>query len=408
MCKLLQKFTDQPSIPWSDGRFHQASLFEDRHTQRLAWLLYSYQPELLQRWYQVVLRSAIRAEEEDRILRNILAKREDLAASIADEILAPSLSLSRKFKEFFLKPSVICDSLLALGLSFMLFLGISEYLGIEVQSITADRWLLVGLAIAAAICLTLAAKQAIIKWVKATRYYEPKRSFSDDRRYANLVPFWLRLQRGDAAVWLTVLVVLFEMMFAAPGLIGFLPPRLAVQPLFQISAFVATGLAALVNAFLAWGTALEQIRLEWEAIEDSRRQATALESPIKPQETTFEVQTTPHKMNLEAKAQQEIEAERRQIQKQAIEAKAKLRVVQKQIEEQRRVFSDARWRAIAEHKRWEKAVRRWLRSHPEILEQLSQFPSPLDRDFPQPLADSGIDSHLKLDTNAQKPLRSML
>jgi hypothetical protein len=76
---------DTPRIPWSDGQFNQENLFQDPHTQRLAWLLYYSQPELLQRWYEVVLKSALRATAETVKLTDLCDQRDEWMAKAASD-----------------------------------------------------------------------------------------------------------------------------------------------------------------------------------------------------------------------------------------------------------------------------------------------------------------------------------
>jgi hypothetical protein len=233
----------------------------------------------------------------------------------------------------------------------MLFLGIAEYLGIEVQSLTPDKFMLAGLALAAAICLTVTAKKSIVRWVKATRSHEPQRSYPDDRRYANTLPFWARIGHGDAAIWLTVLIIWFEMLFAAPGLIGFLPPKLAAQPVFQISAFAAAGLAALINATLAWGSALDAIR--WE------------------------------QQQLEQPTQNSLEALHLDYTERSATSEATLQAIRQQIQHQRMIVLNSQRVAYREHQRWERSVRQWLRKHPNQIERFDQLYPEIEASFQQ-------------------------
>ncbi|MDF5719542.1 MAG: hypothetical protein PUP91_03415 [Rhizonema sp. PD37] len=65
---------------------------------------------------------------------------------------------------------------------------ITIIVSIEKENLTFEEIPLLG-----AICLTLGAKRMVIRWVKATRSYESKRSFNDDERYANPVASRVRL-----------------------------------------------------------------------------------------------------------------------------------------------------------------------------------------------------------------------
>jgi hypothetical protein len=251
-------FTDTPSTPFSQGEFDEQitkpTPFDSFCSRPLAALLWYGEPELLNRWYHVVLCAAYKYRAEEQEYQRLLNQQEETEAELGS--LKGSLETALGEESASANSTNNYQLALSLGLAFMLFLGISEYMGIEIQSITPDKYLLVGLALAAAVSLTLKAKTELVKFVKATRSNEPKRSFHDDERHKNTVPFWERISTGDAAVWLSIAIVVFEMFFAAPGLLSLLPPKLQTQPLFMLSAFVAAGLAALVNVISAWGTAL--------------------------------------------------------------------------------------------------------------------------------------------------------
>jgi hypothetical protein len=367
-------FIDTPASLLSDGRLIFKSLFEDEHTERLAWLLYYGDPELLHRWFRVVLPASSDAIEAEKKLNELTQKREDLEA-IADEAKASIVPLDEDSEaSSIVQPleqrnqesaSGAFDALLSVGLSFMLFLGIAEYVGIDIQSIAPEKYFLVLLSVIASICFTVAAKKAIIKWVKATRFHEPQRTFIDDERYLSSIPFWARILQGDAAVWLTFVIVFFEMLFAAPGLIGFLPPKLATQFLFQMSAFTAAGLAAVINASWAWGVALNDIRLqqerqaEWKNAEAQKKVETErlkIERRDREQSSEYQAQATKN----------------REYRQQAAKAEARLRVVVQQIQEQKREAVEARGRAVREHERWEKAVREWSKANKSKIERFDQ------------------------------------
>lgn len=336
-------FTDTPSTSFSLGEFEQQIVkptpFDSTCSQRLAMLLQRYKPELLSRWRHVVLPASDKSKREEQEYQRLFNQKEEIEAELGSQ--------KGSFESSLGEDSVINQNQtnnyqlgLSLGLSFMLFLGISEYVGVEIQSITPDKIHLALLSLAAAVCITLAQKIGIIKFVKATRSYEPKRSFHDDERHKNTIPFWQRIRQGDAAVWFSIAVVVFEMFFAAPGLISLLRPKQQAQFLFQLSVFVATGLAALVNVILAWGTALDEIRLAQE-------RAERLIDP----------------------RQLEINERNRERRQSAEEAEAHLRVINERIKEQKLKVSNAEERSRLENQRWEFSVRKWERANPEKVEK---------------------------------------
>jgi hypothetical protein len=231
----------------------------------------------------------------------------------------------------------------------MLFLGLAEPLGLELQNFSQAKLPLFYLALLGAVCLTVGAKLMVIRWVRATRSHEPKRNFEDDPHHSNTVPFWSRWGKGDTAVYLSGLVVGFEIAFAGPGFMTLLPPNLQDQVLVQLSAFIGTGIAALINIGLAWGTALEQLRLE----------QLRLEGFGSPSEQT-----------------------RREIHQKVAATEAELQELIRQLGAIARRAKDLRIRANLEHKRWERAVKRWfkgwIRSDPKRLERFNQLYAEVD------------------------------
>lgn len=337
-------FTDTPSTPFSQGEFEQQiakpTPFDSFCSQPLAMLLQYSKPELLNRWYHVVLTAAYKYRTEEEEYQRLLNQKEEVETELGSwkgsfESSLGEDAVSNQTNNYQL--------VLSLGLSLMLFLGISEYFGLEIQNITPDKFLLVLLSLAGAVCLTLGAKSGIVKFVKATRSYEPKRSFHDDERYKNTIPFWERIRQGDAAVWISIAVILFEMFFAAPGLISLLSPKLQAQFLVQLSVFFATGFAALVNVILAWGTALYEIHLAQERAE---------------------MLTDPR--------QREINERNRERRQNAQKAEAHLRVINERLNEQKLKVSDAKERARLEHQRWEFSVRKWFRANPDKVKNFNE------------------------------------
>lgn len=244
---------------WSEGMFDGESLFRDEHTQALANYLQDEEPYLLQQWYWVVRALAVRARQEQAYLNELKLKRR----SLEDLVYNQETYAEQPFVSFFKRLRIIPRGknpqgksrlmiALSIGLSFQQFIAISELLGVQLENVQLKDLTLLLLAGAAAISLTFAAKEGIIRWVRATRQAEPLRIYPD------IVPFWRRLQAGDALGWCTVLIVLGETAFASPGFLALLPPRLAAEFSYQVVAFLFSGLAAYLNVFLAWGIGLEE------------------------------------------------------------------------------------------------------------------------------------------------------
>ena len=254
-------FRRKPS--WSEGIFAGESLFQDEHTQALATYLQNEAPYLLQQWYWVVRALAVRAKQEREYLNELKLKQRSLEEMISKEATYADQPFVGFFKRLRIAPTGKNPQgkiqgknrlmmALSIGLSFQQFIAISQLLGVQLEDIQLPDLTLLLLAGAAAISLTLAAKEGVIRWVRATRRAEP------ERIYPNGVPFWKRLQAGDTLCWCTILIVVGEAAFASPGFLALLPPRLAAEVSYQILAFLFSGLAAYINVFLAWGIGLEE------------------------------------------------------------------------------------------------------------------------------------------------------
>lgn len=339
-------FWDTPLISWSDGTFDFQSLLEECHTNRLAKILEYYKPELFQRWYWVVLAAAHKAKNAQQDLSTLEKEQEELSSKVSFMEAALDIELLPQPKP---EPWQI---LLTIGLSIMLFLGIAEFFGLEVQSITNDQFMQFLLVLSGAVCMNLGEYIGILRIVKAVRRYDPKRSFSDDNRHANSIPFWQRVKSGDAAIWLSFAIVLMETAFAAPGLIGLLPPKLSVEPLFQLTVFAAAGLAATINIMIAWGNALLEIQWEKNVEEIRQRHRQAFVSSESDSNLIDEVI---------------IEREMNNYRRKLAEAKARLELKNRSVEKQKREVDDSKERARREFERWEFSVRKWLKDNPEVV-----------------------------------------
>jgi hypothetical protein len=244
---------------WSEGMFEGESLFRDEHTQALANYLQDEAPYLLQQWYWVVRALAVRAKQERTYLHELKLKQRSLEEMLYKEETDADQTFVSFFKRLRIMPKGKIPQgksrlmmALSIGLSFQQFIAISELLGVQLENVQLKDLILLLLSGAAAISLTFAAKESIIRWVRATRRAEP------ERIYPEIVPFWERLQAGDTLCWCTILIVLGEAAFASPGFLALLPPRLAAEFSYQVVAFLFSGLAAYINVFLAWGIGLEE------------------------------------------------------------------------------------------------------------------------------------------------------
>lgn len=153
---------------------------------------------------------------------------------------------------------------LTTGLSFMLFVGISELLGIHFDDLKAEQTFIIIISLIAAICLTLGVKLAIIPQAKAFLNYRPKGTL----KLANN-SLWEKIQNGELAIFFSFSTWIGETSLATPGLVRLLPHQLQSDLIFQGSMFAAAGFAALVNVAMAWGIAKEEIQVEKKQKEPS-------------------------------------------------------------------------------------------------------------------------------------------
>jgi hypothetical protein len=356
---------DSPQIPWRWGNWEVESLFDNPHTRPLAIFLDTLEPQLLAQWYANVAPAAAEARKEAIALDELRLQKKEIAAKLADleAISAHNFEESpRSQKQTYMHTANSWEWLLSIGLSLMLFSGIAETLHIdEVQNLTAEQLPSFSLALLGAICLTAGAKLMVIRWVKATRSDEPKRSFYDDKRYANPVAFWSRIFSGDSAVWLSLVIIFLEIAFAGPGLISMLSPELQKQFLIQVSAYMGAGIAAVINVGLAWGTALEDIRSHNEYL----------------------LELSTEKVQQQELAWQQAQKRKLAAQQQAEATKVALKELVQELEEKKQFVQDLRHRAQQEHKRWEATVkrcfRRWCNAEPKRLERFMQFYYQLNR-----------------------------
>jgi hypothetical protein len=171
---------------WSEGMFSAESLFRDEHTQALATYLQDEAPDLLQQWYWVVRALAVQAKQEREYLNELKLK----LRSLEERVYKEETYADQPFISFFKRLRVIPQGksfqgkgklmmALSIGLSFQQFIAISELLGAQLENVQLKDLTLLLLSGAAAISLTFAAKEGIIRWVRATRRAEPEKVYPD-------------------------------------------------------------------------------------------------------------------------------------------------------------------------------------------------------------------------------------
>jgi hypothetical protein len=365
---------DYPHIPWALGNFSYESLLTEFHTKPLAQLLEAGNPELFQRWYYVVFKAAHAVKNAEEELKALNEQQGQLAEQTGElEAALENLSEIYDNPDDDIIPIEMPDrpilpswhQVLTIGLSLMLFLGLSEYFGLDIQSLSFEQIPILILAVAGAVCINLAEYIGLSKMVKATRRYDPPRSPQDDPDHLDILHFMKRFRDGDSANWIALTMVVLETSFAAPGLISLLPPKTAAQPLFQVTVFAACGLAALVNLVMAWGHAIEEIH--WEQTtkvlkEQERQEQLALRQDEHYQE----------RKELLHQERKQLAAQKLELSRHLGKAKAGFHHTQKMIDDQQHRVAKLGEDALAEFRRWELEVKRWMQDNPKILKNFEE------------------------------------
>lgn len=310
---------DRTHIPAYWGNFPEdGSIWDNPHSYRLALLLERYNPALLYQWDQSVRPAAQRVQELKVSLEQLQQEYTQIAAQ-ADHCQTTIKSNQQKIPTD--KNEAWLELILPIGLSLMLVLGIYEIFGLDIQDLSPEQYFIAGLGLVGAISLNIAEYRAIVHHVQ---YLHTSKKAAPNQ------PFWQLIIKGNPSFYLALIIILFETAFAGPGLIGLLPPSLSRQFLFQVIVFLGAGLAAFLNVVFAWGQALPKLDQKEERL----------------------------------KIQELVERENQSLLN-IIGLKKQLK---KEMSRQAKLLSDAIARAILEHRRWERAVKRWQRLNADKIE----------------------------------------
>lgn len=315
-------FESKPNMPYPGGQsIKDEELFNEPHSRYLATLLEPHAPELLHRWFWVVLPAAQKVYEEKENLEDLFIKREETSVEYASKQKLADSNLKRLPKEPQESWTEVC---LTIGLSIMLFLGLLEFLGGNIDTLAeGELEPKAVIALAGAICINIAEKSSIIRHAEHANEVKNLQGEKEKLLHEKKA-FWQRFQEGESPLWLATTIVVFETAFASPGLITLLPPN--IDGIFKFCVFLAAGLAALINVTLAWGLALK--RSDW-------------------------------KQQFLAKKQQ-IDLENLELLKEAEGAKVRLKNIDEQISYRKNQYLQAWRNATKEHQRWERDVKQWI------------------------------------------------
>lgn len=373
---------DSPRFPCSQGLFDRNELLKNPHSYPLVKLLEYGQPLYFYSLYMDVLGSASYVRQKEEELNLLRKEIGPLAKHVGflEEALSGMSHINHnpdddlQFIDFPPKPAIDRREIaLTVGLSLMLFLGISIVFGIDIQGITIDQIPMIILALAGAICINVAEFLGVYRLVKVFRRYEPQRNHSDDNRYANQVPFWIRIRSGDAVIWVSLLIVLLETLFAFLGLLSLLPPSIQGEFVYQLAAFAAAGLTATVNLVIAWGNAISEVQWEQTIEELKLKQRSELQELREDQDYLDKRDKYLKKEEELGKIKQEIKQKLGAVRNELSVKKAEIARREKELE---KINEDA----IFEYERWVIAVRRWMRENPDKIERFTKELYPKWRD----------------------------
>jgi preprotein translocase subunit Sec61beta len=334
-------------------------ILKDSETGRLAQILGKISP-LEWNNYQRILKIAHKVENKEEQLEELHEKEEELnkeKGKLEAEIQAKTENLPEKptrpaFQEPRKGPKYWYESYLSVGLSLMLFLGISEFLGIDIQKLELSLILVLG--IAGAICINLAEYRGIHTLVSV--------SYRHKRRLNSIPQFQWKHLLNDPNFLLTIIIILCETCFAAPGILKFFSKSERQDPKILLTVYAACALAALVNVVIAWGDAKEDIEHEFkvkEAKESYEAQEEAYFSSPQYQEDLKTIED--RKAQLEEIAM--IKAEHGQI-------SGQLASVHQQIQRLERKITEHTEMALQEYQKWARSARFWMLVKRKKVEKL--------------------------------------
>jgi hypothetical protein len=398
---LVTWISDSPETRFDDNQFDILSLATSR---RLAALLEYMSPLLLTQLQHIVIFHTQLCKELKVKLEAKLQEQQDILETEASEraaIIPTELSYPEPTLELPVPPAKDkLEFVFAIALGFMLFLGVCEYMGIELQNLSLnkiERVILLAIAIAFSTLLTLAIKKAVEGSVLSVRRFEPDRrlhsDFTDDNQFAKNIAFWQRFLDGDSAVWASLGFVLLEMFFTAPGLLGLLSPTLKANPLSQMTAYAGASFTAYSNVLFAWGKAGQKLIYERDFAKSKEKHRTDCEKS----DTWIKAENA----NLKNDSKhQEIIAKNQTHLQNAEAAKTKGAHIARQIEDLKKEVAQAQKDAINECERWFLAYKKLLKDNPKMVQEFNKL-YPLQ---PYPISSSSTIESLNGHKKSASPI----
>lgn len=234
--------------------------------------------------------------------------------------------------------------ILSLLLSLMVFNALLEIWQFELDGLIGEDWLYVLFFLCSAIAINMGVMYTISNKV---HFRLARRYASNPEGGAKDLPFWEALHRGDPLLYTAISLVLFEVFFIYPFLLGRLPYHYRDVLFVQCSLFIGVGYLAYLNVLVSWTAG--QARF-FRGLQTAK---------VAYEQVLFDL----------LDREREVNSERRRFERQAV-------IIQEQI----RRIKTANKRSKREYRKlWKQVVRcsqSWERALPYLLEDLRHNGAP--------------------------------
>jgi hypothetical protein len=191
------------------------------------------------------LEITVRVAHEQMAEMKVVA-REARANTVRYRMSAPFTLIARVPGYFSARKLLV--TLISMGLSLMVVLGMTDMWGVELADPFEEIWLrLLGL-IFSAVSVNLATQYILKNQVNIML----KRRYAASDVEPLPSPFWQEFIRGNAVLWTALLMVILEVLFSYVFLLQQLPLLVRSEFLAQFAVFCGSGYFAFLNVSLAY------------------------------------------------------------------------------------------------------------------------------------------------------------
>lgn len=236
------------------------SIFDDPYLRRVAIVIERYAPMELAKLQHGLVNSvkALKSQDEhiveleSQTLRahqyfsDTRGKYKEVSEQLRrSQIFFSPTILVRKLTRI-TKNSELSTSVISMCLSLMVFTGLCEIVDIEFSDPLGEIWIGILVLFFTTVSINLGVKygvsnQVFVNLIRANPSETPKQA-----------AFWTDILGGKALIWISMSLVLLEVLFTFYFLLQRLPLHLRDEPLAQTSVFFGAGYLAYINVFLAW------------------------------------------------------------------------------------------------------------------------------------------------------------